>query len=517
MTDRLRTGVFQFRQNAAGRIRTVFTNAMSRQLSRVNADDKHADHRGFFDWVYAEDKTRVMAALDRSLSTGEPFRESFRFTYPSGEIGWIVAEATARRDTDGGVTWNGYLFDLTSERRLTERLDATLANKEQFIAIVGHELRTPVHNAGLAIASVARSVTDEQGRQSIDLAQQELQDLTELVNDLLDFSRANVGELKLNRQPTNLRKLVASVSDSFEMAMHEKSLDFSTEVRSEVPAEIIADQVRLRQILYNLIGNAQKYTDAGSVRLTVTLDQAPDGLGRANARGEQVVFLRLEVEDTGLGIAAEHLQTVFEPFATIGPANRRSTGLGLAVVQRIVKCMGGQISVESTLNVGSVFRVVVPVPIAPMPDTDHSASVETSEISIGRNTGHRNPATRVLIVDDEPLSRVMLTMLLRNSGYEADDCGSADEALARLGSYHYDAVITDYRMPGANGFELARAIRQRFESDGKAPILVVMTGGMAQEIEELASKAFDAILIKPVTVNQVRSVLEARIGAAAVQ
>ena len=516
MTDRLRTGVFQFRRFDSGRIKTVFTNRIAQEVSRAHAADDPKDHRGFFDWVHADDKSRVMASLERSLSSGEPFRESFRFTYPDGGLGWIIAEATARPESDGSTVWSGYLFDLTSERKLTEQLDASLEAKNEFLAIAGHELRTPIHNTVLSLANLNEAELSPANKQAYENANRSLQNMSEMVSDLMDLSRADSRELTLNLRPTRLSRLVDIIANSFELPMQEKGLAFSCVVRAEVPIFVEIDQTRLRQVLYNLLGNALKYTDHGAVRLTVSTSLATQGSGYGDQTRPSNVPVLFEVEDTGIGIAPQHIDQIFEAFSTVGPADRKSTGLGLAVVKRIVTAMGGQITAQSTVGQGSVFSVVLPLKVS---DTGHGS--EPSE-SAGNLLASMSPQTmsntssaatgprKLLLVDDDRLARIMLMMLLRDEGFEVIDVGSADEALARIRNERFDVVITDYHMPGANGLDLGTTIRGEISTGQNAPILIVLTGGMPHEIEALMGQVFDDVLIKPVSVGQIKALLNKR-------
>ena len=512
MTDRLRTGVFQFHRLASGRIKTVFSNKFSRDVSRVKIVQGSEDHRGFFDWISPDDRPRVMTTLDRSFETGEPFRESFRFTYPGGDVGWIIAEASSRCEADGSTVWSGYLFDLTSERQLIERLDKSLATKDEFLAIAGHELRTPIHNMALALATFNPATLDDRNQLALDTANRTVDMLEEMTNDLLDLSRADSQLLELNPKPTDIRQLISTLTETFESSMHEKQLRFSSLVRADVPTHLMVDQTRLRQILYNLLGNALKYTDQGSVALTVSAVGASEAGVTIAPSGAQFSVIRFEVEDSGLGIPAEHLDSIFEPFNTIGPADRRSTGLGLAVVQRIVKAMGGQTQVTSTLGAGSVFQVTLPLRTVSTTQRQASTTKVSSVLSDTAQAPHGlGPVTgkskdRVLLVDDDRIARVMLMMLLKNHGLDADEAESATEALEKLKQRSFDVVITDYRMPETNGVELARLIRRDASADAPRPILVAITAG-AEDAQELGAGVFDAVLPKPVSVKQIVTIL----------
>jgi len=324
MTERLRTGVFQFRQYAGSEPQLEFSNRITREMGRVPEEDGESNSLRFFEYIDVADREYIQSRLTHSLSTGEHFRETFRFEFPEGEKGWIVCDGYCREEADGGRVWSGYLFDMTSERMLTEELNSLLADRDEFVSMASHELRTPVQNVVEAVPA--------NDRQTLARAKAACKDLEELVNDIVQMTGMNHHSPVLTHDPLNISDLVTTVSKSFAAAASRKSLEYSVDTCPLLPEFVLGDALRIKQVLYNLVGNAVKYTDSGSVHVYAKT------LTEQSSKTECVVAI--SVSDTGLGIAEDQLSKIFEPFATVGPASRRNSGLGLALSDRLAAVMG---------------------------------------------------------------------------------------------------------------------------------------------------------------------------------
>ena len=523
MTDGLETGVFQVFHARGRPARLLFANETARRLMRLgdaSSDGSATDpYASFVQHIHPEERERVQAAMRAALGSGEPFSESFRFDFPWRGQGWILAEASARAQADGASLWNGYLFDLTDERRLSENLGELLEEKKAFVAMAGHELRTPAQNVALALEALGGAELDATDRERLGSAGQAVADLQALVDDLVDMSSMDLHELSLQNRPVRLHELLRSAGRTFTAAMEEKGLTFECRIGPGVPDAVETDPMRLRQILYNLVGNAVKYTDRGGVALVALVERdARDGASDAGgasgangpdgaAPGENVpgrVPVTIEVRDTGIGIPERELERVFEPFSTIGPVSRRSTGLGLAVCSRLVAVMEGRMEVESEPGRGSTFRVRLP--LEPGGPADAVEAGERDERCVDAAPVELAGA-RVLLVDDDRFVRATLAELLRREGLAVEALGDASAALARLDEATFTALVTDHRMPGMSGLELAREVRRRARAGGDRPVLIGMTGGMSSEDAGRSHEAFDALLVKPVAAAQVRRLI----------
>ncbi|TIR17040.1 MAG: response regulator [Mesorhizobium sp.] len=314
--------------------------------------------------------------------------------------------------------------------------------KSEFLANMSHEIRTPMNGVlGMAELLAKTELTPRQ-KTFTDVIVKSGNALLTIINDILDFSKINAGQLTLDPAPFRLAEAVEDVATLVSARVAEKNLELIVRVDPRLPAFVVGDAGRFRQIVTNLLGNAVKFTEKGHVLVDVGGDVV-DG----------VVQLKVRVEDTGIGIPAEKLQSVFEKFAQVdGSSTRRheGTGLGLAIAARLVDLMGGKIGVESEIGRGSVFWFAVPLPTHNQEAADKLVPVDVT-------------GARVLVIDDNPVNREILLEQLRSWSF---DCAAAEsgavglaflDRACQLGA-SVDCIILDYQMPGMNGADVARAI-----------------------------------------------------------
>ncbi|MET2832727.1 response regulator [Mesorhizobium shangrilense] len=314
--------------------------------------------------------------------------------------------------------------------------------KSEFLANMSHEIRTPMNGVlGMAELLAKTELTPRQ-KTFTDVIVKSGNALLTIINDILDFSKINAGQLTLDPAPFRLSEAVEDVATLVSARVAEKNLELIVRVDPRLPAFVVGDAGRFRQIITNLLGNAVKFTEKGHVLIDVGGDII-DG----------VVQLKVRVEDTGIGIPAEKLQNVFEKFAQVdGSSTRRheGTGLGLAIAARLVDLMGGKIGVESEIGRGSVFWFAVPLPAHQAQQRDEIVPVDVT-------------GARVLVIDDNPVNREILLEQLRSWSF---DCAAAESGAVGLAFLDrafqlgaaVDCIILDYQMPGMNGADVARAI-----------------------------------------------------------
>jgi PAS domain S-box-containing protein len=327
---------------------------------------------------------------------------------------------------------------------------AESANREKsaFLANMSHEIRTPLNAImGYSQLMLRDPHLGSDAKENLNIINRSGVNLLALINDILDMSKIEAGQLGLNPAPFDLLDLVKDLELMFRLRAETKSLKLDVDISPDCQRSIEADEGKLRQVLINLLGNAVKFTERGSIRLRMRMTQ----------RENRQLWLSAQVEDTGLGIAAEEQTGLFRPFvqSQSGRNLQGGTGLGLAISQQFIRLMGGQITLVSEVGKGSTFHFEVPVRAA-------DAEFISKRMGTRRVTGLQStqPAPRILIVDDEPYNRGWLTRLLKIIGFSMQEAENGAEAIRLWQEWKPDLILMDVRMPVMDGLEATRRIRQ---------------------------------------------------------
>ena len=357
------------------------------------------------------------------------------------------------------------------------RAEAASEAKSRFLATMSHELRNPLQ-AVLGSAELAAESTDAERRLHLETITAAGRSLLGLLNDLLDTARIEAGKLEIVIAPLQPRRIVHEAVAMVEPAAAERNLSLRFTVADDVPRWIAGDELRLKQVLLNLLGNAIKFTAQGSVSVALTSDQAN---------------LRFEVRDTGRGISPDEQAKIFAPFTQLHDSDRPAgVGLGLSVCRRLVELMHGQIGVTSTPGEGSVFWFMAPLAI----------SAEPPPVALPTAT----QTQAVLIVDDDPVNRRLVVELVQRLGCSATAVGGGEEALQRLREQPFQVVLLDWQMPGMNGGDLARSILADARAAGRSPPrLIALSAAVIPTVE--AADVFERWLTKPVGSAELAAVL----------
>jgi signal transduction histidine kinase/DNA-binding NarL/FixJ family response regulator len=390
--------------------------------------------------------------------------------------------------------------------------EAASRAKSEFLANMSHELRTPL-NGILGYAQILDR--DEQlepaQAKAVSVIRSSGEHLLTLINDILDLSKIEARKMELQPAEFRLPSFLEAIVSMFQIRVLQKmDLTFTYEPVTPLPAVITADEKRLRQILINLIGNAIKFTDHGSVRLRVGLLEPESGLFRAApvpVRGELTVeHFRFEVVDTGIGIPADKLETIFLSFEQASDPQRRSegAGLGLSITKSLVEAMNGQLTVESELGQGSLFRVDLAYPALWLGETRGSPAFECSV------TGYTGPRRTLLVVDDEPHNRSVLISLLEPLGFDMREAENGQQALEQVRAAWPDAIFMDLHMPIMGGLEATRLIR--LEAADKQPLIIATSArAFEQDVEQSLAAGSDAFFPKPVVVDKLLDLLASQL------
>ncbi len=374
----------------------------------------------------------------------------FVFTIISGVLAWlflltresrIVAQEESQRQTM--LLVQEIDAHQETDRALQAAKDAAeSANqaKSRYLAGISHELRTPLQSIlGYAQLLSRDKDASEKRRESVEIVRRSGEYLADLIEGLLDISRIEAGKLEIRREQVELKALLDEIVDMFELMAQDKQLDFTHNISERLPRYVTTDEKRLRQILINLLSNAIKFTDEGRVDFTV------------NYRNQVAEII---VHDTGSGIASQDLDRIFNPFERLQSAYggvKPGTGLGLTIVKLLVEMMGGDIAVESTPGRGSRFTVMLMLASVAQPQ---APTLPAREI-----IGYDGPRRSVLVVDDEPYHRQLISDLLAPLGFDVRQASDAIECLDTVAHFEPDLFLVDVSMPGMNGLELVQKLR----------------------------------------------------------
>ncbi len=458
------------------------------------------------DLLHPDDKARVLGQIEqyRSGEIGE-YLSVFRMRHKTGRWVWINARGRALYDAAGqAYRLVGAHTDITHIKAYEEKLEKAKERAEKasraktdFLAHMSHEIRTPLTAiSGIAeIFEGTQAGLDARQRQLVRTLSSSTSSLKDLINDILDFSKIESGELDLDEKAFDLQGLFDQVVSIFSVKASEKGVRFTFDYSAVRGMLVVGDPMRLRQILINLIGNALKFTPQGSVTVV------------ARSTGEaESAQLRIDVQDSGIGIAPENFALIFERFKQADSSVSRKyggTGLGLPISLRLARLMGGDILVESKPAEGSLFTLILPLHLAePAPVQDDEPEIEAEA---GRP--HDIRQKRVLIVDDYEGNIVILSYLLDGMKCPYDVTRTGKEGLDKWLETPYDLILMDVQMPEMDGFTATREIRRAEKERGspRTPIIGMTAHALVGDREQCIDAGMDAYLPKPIVETELRS------------
>jgi signal transduction histidine kinase/CheY-like chemotaxis protein len=448
---------------------------------------------------YGFDEEEYLAALDRVPRWSHETLETVMNFYSQ------LAEMIAKLSY-GNITLARTMAEKTV---LIEQLEeskkrAELANaaKSQFLANMSHEIRTPLNGLLGMLQLIKTGGVSDELEMYADMAIRSGGRLTNLLGDILDLSRIETGRMPIVREPFNMVDIITSITETFSPLHYSDRLSFDVEVFPGVPPRLLGDEIRLRQILFNLIGNGMKFTERGKVRLEISpLPIEQRGMTR-------LLFI---ISDTGKGIPDDMIDRIFTPFTQVEEDFNRShqgAGLGLAITYELVDAMGGTLTFDSTEGQGT--RVYLMLPFSPAPGFE-----EPQECRMNRKTA---PSTskRILVVEDDEINRMSARLNLKKMGYQVDTANHGEEALEALHRDSYDCVLMDIQMDVMDGVEATRRIRSGNHDviDTDIPIVAMTSYAMTGDREKFLAAGMDDYLAKPIETDDLKAVLEHILGQA---
>ncbi|MCP4957493.1 aerobic respiration two-component sensor histidine kinase ArcB [Photobacterium aquimaris] len=409
--------------------------------------------------------------------------------YPNGKKALFELRKVPLYDRNGKrLGLMGFGRDITERKKYEDALEKASSDKTAFISTISHELRTPLNGiVGLSRMLLETELTDEQ-RGYLRTVHVSAITLGNIFNDIIDLDKSDRRRLELLPQPLDFHEFIEDIGNISQLMAEQKGLRFDLEYLTALPKNIEVDSTRLRQVLWNLIGNATKFTKQGGVILSVSSE--------IHQHDAEIIF---EVEDSGIGIPKAEIENIFAMYYQVqqGDDNLHAvgTGIGLAVSQQLIQLMGGNITVHSEIGIGSTFTIKIRVPLVDAVVEEHIVTEVRPEMT----------GLSIFMVEDIELNIVVAKSLLERLGHEVTVAMRGDEALAMFRPEDYDLVLLDIQLPDMTGFDIAQQLRKKYQD---LPALVALTANLVNDKTEYFDKGMDEVLNKPLTVKAITSVID---------
>lgn len=453
-------------------------------------EDEPLTFEKFISLIHPEDQEYVVNVWE-NLSRGGKYDISFRLLV-NDEIKWVKEQADIERDPEGKfISCIGTVQDITEQKEFEQALLAAKefaeeANraKTEFLANMSHEIRTPM-NAILGFSEVLlNTVNDESSQSYLKTIISSGNTLLGLINDLLDLSRIESGAMVLHPEPVQLGDILSDTKEMFRPQLRKKDLGLEVLIASDFPKVLLLDEIRIRQVIINLVGNAVKFTEIGKITLEAVATTS-------EKEGCHDIFIK--VHDTGIGVSKSDHDIIFESFRQAKEVNVRhfgGTGLGLAIVRRLVTLMGGEISVDSQTGVGSTFCVF-------LPEVVQGDQVPKKKSPKWENTKIHFKNATLLVVDDVAVNTVLIESFLDHHGISIIKSNNGKDAVTKANNYLPDAILMDFRMPVMDGREAAMIIKSATKTKD-IPIIAFTASLQGLEAERMKT-TFAGLLAKPIS------------------
>jgi PAS domain S-box-containing protein len=492
------------------RTNEVFHSARWKQILGYQEHEMPDSDQAWESRVHPEDFPRVQRELQDHLDRKTRFYVTeYRIRTRDGSYKWVLARGQALWDEAGNpVRMVGSHSDITERkaaeealRRARDEAEAGNRAKSEFLANMSHEIRTPMAGVlGMIDLVLSTGITPQQ-KEYLDTARDSADSLLLLLNEILDLSKIEAKRLELAPVAFSIRQSVEGAVRLFAVRAQEKGLALTSTVEEDIPDMLVGDPLRIRQILLNLVGNAIKFTDAGSVAVRLMVE----------SRTGSTVLIRVEVTDTGIGIPADKHQLVFDRFRQAdGSMSRRhmGSGLGLTISAHLVDLMGGGIGLRSEEGTGSTFFFTVPLELANADLAGHHSGSEPSATPSANQPPAAAHGLRILLAEDNAVNQKLAALLLKREGHDVTVVGDGNEAVRAVAQDSFDVVLMDLQMPEMDGFEATAAIRAAERGTGRHLRIVALTAhAMKDDHDKCLDAGMDDYLTKPIDPARLRNAL----------
>lgn len=485
---------------------TIHFTYISQSIERfleVSPAEVTANASSLFSTVHPDEKETLDQFFNLlRQNRGSLYEQELRMiSRKSGHTKWVRISAKTEQQPDGTVIGYGTFSDITSLkqfeqelRKAKEEAEKAARVKEEFLATMSHEIRTPLN----AVIGLSNLLIDKNRQSELEENLLRLkfssENLLHLINDILDFSKIEAGKLEIEDINFNLKNLISNIKESHQPGANKNNNTFAVDIDTKLPEVVKGDQVKLVQVINNLISNAMKFTKDGTVSLALSLEK----------EDEKHVWIRFSVKDTGIGISRDKLSRIFEMFTQADNSTVRQfggTGLGLSITKKLLELMDSEIHVESEEDKGSLFYFIIQLNRGTQ---DYMEEVLAND----QPDSLKDKKFKILIVEDVDINRIILIQYLNTWwDFQLDEATNGQEAIDKAEETNYDLILMDIRMPEIDGYEATRHIRKLNKHYQAVPI-IALTADTVQEIalqQGLEEVTFNDIVTKPFAPNELRS------------
>ena len=473
----------------------IFASITSGDFASANKlyHEAYSSQLNDFNKMFSAMTIELINKIESSVENHEKFSKIFYYIFTIFSILWIVITTYLIKF----YKKNRYMLvhSQLSERQQRVKAEKLARVKSDFLANMSHEIRTPMNGIIGVIELIKDSPLNEKQRKLLAMADECSDSLMGVINDILDFSKIEAGKLEIEELPFELRKIISDITSLHSMAIEKKGVSFSVTISEDISSIVVGDVLRIKQVLNNLLSNAQKFTSNGSIELAIK---------KYLVNGNQKI--QFSVKDSGIGMSKDAVKGLFEPFSQADTTTTRKfggTGLGLAITHRLVKLMGGDIFLESEENIGSTFKVVLPLEEIIEKDTVVSLvqPPTDSDKIFALNYPHK-----ILVVEDNTINKEVVSNMLSSLGYNCDVASDGSEALLLVESNNYSIILMDLHMSSMDGITTSKYIFKKYGE--AAPVIIPLTASVLDEQrKECAEIGMSDFLNKPLKLKEIKRVL----------